>query len=590
LGKYLFRWQWIVVWTGTIFALSQLRSWVPPGFTHLSQLSLHEQLWLVSTMAAAPLALMLVCRALEPFRFKRARADVQNAEILLRQLAATRSASPLAPLVEPDRVPLYKLGSVAKVLSQFVSSFDSADKIKVDLSQNSASPQNWCLQKLVLMSYSPFRTIANNLLLWESEDIVFYTVAAVYFALVYVGSEYFPWAPFTVWLVVLPFLGPKSRAGRHVRALQENIRLAQGKPAEKKGGMEAPVMPEEPDVINWPMMIYIATSHATAFYGLLVLVAFGGVCPLFGNGKVVQLSTLVWSFVLYLMGGLGITAGVHRLWAHRSYKAGAPYRLVLMIFNSIANQGTIWHWARDHRLHHLYSDTAADPHDANRGFWFSHVGWLFWKKSKAVIDAGSTVNMSDLKADPIVMFQKKADPFWNLAWCFALPAFGSMQLGDSLWNGFLIAGVLRYVVQLNATWAVNSVVHAWGNRPYNPSHLTTENGWVSLFAMGEGWHNWHHAFAWDYTAAELGPLTQFNPTTMFIDACAFLGLVYDRKRATKVWEIRKARWVSEQGRPVLESLEGPPLFKSRVVTFGPPLPEDSPPTIDYSEGTSSIEQ
>merc|ERR1719253_1630872 len=155
-------------------------------------------------------------------------------------------------------------------------------------------------------------------------------------------------------------------------------------------------------------MIYIATSHVTAFYGLLVLVAFGGVCPLFGNGKVVQLSTLVWSFVLYLMGGLGITAGVHRLWAHRSYKATAPLRLVLMIFNSIANQGTIWHWARDHRLHHLYSDTSADPHDANRGFWFSHVGWLFWKKTKAVIDAGSTVNMSDLKADPIVMFQKKA--------------------------------------------------------------------------------------------------------------------------------------------------------------------------------------
>jgi len=257
-----------------------------------------------------------------------------------------------------------------------------------------------------------------------------------------------------------------------------------------------------------------------------------------------------------------------------------------MVFNSIANQGTIWHWARDHRVHHLYSDTSADPHDANRGFFFSHVGWLFVKKSKAVLEAGSKVNISELKADPIVMFQKKADPFWNLIWCFAFPAFVSLQWGDSLWNGFLVAGVLRYVVNLNATWAVNSVVHAWGNRPYNPSHQTTENGWVSLFALGEGWHNWHHAFAWDYATSELGPLQQFNPTKVFIDIMACLGLAWDRKRAHKVWALRKARWVSEQGRPVGESLEGPLLFKHRVVTFGPALPEDSPPTLDDDHDTA----
>jgi len=226
MGKYLFRWQWIVFWTFAIFALSQLRSWVPPGFARLSQLSLEEQLWLVCTMAAAPLALMLACRALEPFRFRRARADIQRAEILVRQLAATRTASDisaLAPLIEPDLVPLYKLTSVAKVLYDFAASYDSADKIKVNLSQSLASPQNWSLQRLVSTVYSPFRTIANNLLLGETEDLVLYIVAVLYFALVYVGSDYFPWTPLTAFL---PFLGPKSRAGRYVRALQENIRLA----------------------------------------------------------------------------------------------------------------------------------------------------------------------------------------------------------------------------------------------------------------------------------------------------------------------------------------------------------------------------
>merc|ERR1719225_824305 len=88
------------------------------------------------------------------------------------------------------------------------------------------------------------------------------------------------------------------------------------------------------------------------------------------------------------MSGLGITAGVHRLWAHRSYKAALPLRALLMVFNSMANQGTIVHWARDHRTHHLYSDTIADPHDANRGFFFSHVGWLITKKTQGSLRSG----------------------------------------------------------------------------------------------------------------------------------------------------------------------------------------------------------
>merc|ERR1719262_2050689 len=118
-----------------------------------------------------------------------------------------------------------------------------------------------------------------------------------------------------------------------------------------------------------------------ALYALVVLAAFGGACPLFGQGAVVKWETFGWAFVMYVCSGLGITAGAHRLWSHKSYKAGPALRLVLMIFNSIANQGSIYHWVRDHRVHHLYSDTAADPHDANRGLFFSHVGWLLVKKS-----------------------------------------------------------------------------------------------------------------------------------------------------------------------------------------------------------------
>lgn len=113
------------------------------------------------------------------------------------------------------------------------------------------------------------------------------------------------------------------------------------------------------------------------------------------------------AFGLYIISGLGITAGAHRLWAHRSYKAKWPLRLILMIFNTIAFQDAAYHWARDHRVHHKYSETDADPHNATRGFFFSHIGWLLCKKHPEVKAKGKGVDLSDLKSDKIIMFQKK---------------------------------------------------------------------------------------------------------------------------------------------------------------------------------------
>lgn len=113
------------------------------------------------------------------------------------------------------------------------------------------------------------------------------------------------------------------------------------------------------------------------------------------------------AYILYVVSGLGITAGAHRLWAHRSYKAKWPLRLILMIFNTIAFQDAAYHWARDHRVHHKYSETDADPHNATRGFFFSHIGWLLCKKHPEVKAKGKGVDLSDLRADPILMFQKK---------------------------------------------------------------------------------------------------------------------------------------------------------------------------------------
>jgi len=281
--------------------------------------------------------------------------------------------------------------------------------------------------------------------------------------------------------------------------------------------------------INWPMGIYISLVHVVAAVGLFTVLD----C---------KAETLLWAFVLWPISGFGITVGVHRLWSHRSYEANILVRGFLMMCNCIANQGSIFHWARDHRVHHKHSETDADPHNATRGFFFAHMGWLYVKKHDSVVEAGRHLSFDDLKADPVVMFQKKMDPWLPLYMCFVFPAQVAAHFwGEEFWNAFFVAGCLRYCVVLHFTWLVNSAAHIYGDHPYDLTSYPAENPLVSLAAVGEGWHNWHHKYPYDYAASEFGVSTQFNPSKLFIDAMAKIGFVWGRKRATGAWNLAKAR-------------------------------------------------
>lgn len=281
--------------------------------------------------------------------------------------------------------------------------------------------------------------------------------------------------------------------------------------------------------INWPMGIYITLVH---------VVGFVGVAKLMECSK----ETLMWAFLLWPISGFGITVGVHRLWSHRSYSAAFPVRFILMLCNSIANQGSIYHWARDHRVHHKYSETDADPHNAMRGFFFAHMGWLYLKKHPEVIRAGKELDFSDLHEDPVVMFQKKLDPWFALYMCFVFPAQIAVKFwGESFWPAFFVAGGLRYMIVLHFTWLVNSAAHLHGDHPYDVVSYPSENPYVSFFAVGEGWHNWHHKYPFDYAASEFGISSQLNPSKLFIDVLAAVGLVWGRKRGTAAWDMGRAR-------------------------------------------------
>ncbi|KAG5272485.1 hypothetical protein AALO_G00166060 [Alosa alosa] len=280
--------------------------------------------------------------------------------------------------------------------------------------------------------------------------------------------------------------------------------------------------------IVWRNVILMALLHAASIYAIFLI-------------PTARPLTWIWSYVCFFLTALGVTAGAHRLWSHRSYKAKLPLRVFLAAINSMAFQNDIFEWSRDHRVHHKYSETDADPHNAKRGFFFAHVGWLFVRKHKDVIEKGRRLDVSDLLADPVVMFQRRYYLMSVLVMCFLVPTLVPWYLwGESLWNSYFLAGILRYTVSLNITWLVNSAAHMYGNRPYDVNINPRENGFVTFGAIGEGFHNFHHTFPFDYSASEFG--LRFNPTTCFIDLMCLLGLASDCKKASaQMVQARKCR-------------------------------------------------
>jgi len=268
--------------------------------------------------------------------------------------------------------------------------------------------------------------------------------------------------------------------------------------------------------VVWRNVILFVYLHVSALYGLYLMVFAA------------QWKTALFALLLHMYGGLGITAGAHRLWAHKSYKAKWPLRFFLMLCNCLAFENDIYEWSRDHRVHHKFSETDADPHNAKRGFFFSHMGWLLVRKHPEVRDKGGKVDMADIGADPIVKFQRKYYIPLVFTMCFMLPSL----IPHYLWNetmpiAFYVCAMLRYTVTLHSTWLVNSAAHMWGIHPYDKNINPAENKWVAGFAAGEGWHNYHHTFPYDYKTSEMG--YKLNITTMFIDLWHKMGLVYDRK-------------------------------------------------------------
>ncbi|KAB0802333.1 hypothetical protein PPYR_04519 [Photinus pyralis] len=271
--------------------------------------------------------------------------------------------------------------------------------------------------------------------------------------------------------------------------------------------------------LKWVNIIAIFALHALGFW---VVFAF----PYWYHKRL-----FVYGVFIGQLTGLGITAGAHRLWTHRSYKAKLPLRIFLMLCFSLAAQNDLFEWVRDHRVHHKYSETDADPHNVNRGFFFAHCGWLMMKKHPEVIRRGKEIDMSDILEDPVVQFHLRYFTPLKIMIAFVLPSIIPPLLWGEDWFWSIMAiSVARYALSLNFTWSVNSAAHIWGSKPYDRHIAPGENIWVSMVANGEGWHNYHHTFPWDYKTSEF---FNVNSTARWIRLFEKMGWAYDLKSASK---------------------------------------------------------
>ncbi len=251
--------------------------------------------------------------------------------------------------------------------------------------------------------------------------------------------------------------------------------------------------------------------------------------------------------ITYLLTGLGITVGYHRLFTHRSFKTGKAVRIVLGVLGSAAIEGPVIEWVATHRQHHRFSDRPGDPHSphvgqgdgwrgALRGLAHAHVGWTFG----GVERASSEHYAPDLQADPVVCFVDRMFPLWILAG-LAFPALLGLALTGTLagaLTGFLWGGAVRVFFLHHATFSINSICHFFGRRQFDTNDHSRNVRWLALPTLGEAWHNNHHAFP---TSAVHGlGRWQPDPSAAVIRGLELTGLAWDVVRISPERQRAKA--------------------------------------------------
>ena len=249
---------------------------------------------------------------------------------------------------------------------------------------------------------------------------------------------------------------------------------------------------------------------------------------------------------LYYVRMFFVVTGYHRYFSHRSYKTGRVYQLLLAVAcTTSAQKGPLW-WAAHHRHHHRASDQVEDLHSPlQRGFWWSHVGWILSSKYE------------DTRFDLIRDFAAYPELRWLNKWHLVPPVLLAVALyligGTSMlvW-GFFVSTALLW----HGSFTINSLAHLFGRRRYKTADTSRNNWLLSLITCGEGWHNNHHYH--QNTANQGWFWWEFDPAFYVLKLLSWLRVVSDLRLPTDAVKYAHLRYSDEERAGLRQPLVGLP--------------------------------
>jgi stearoyl-CoA desaturase (delta-9 desaturase) len=281
---------------------------------------------------------------------------------------------------------------------------------------------------------------------------------------------------------------------------------------------------------NWTAFWFLAVTHLVGLLGWPLWVVFNG-APQWQ-----EISVFVF---MYFMAILGINFGYHRCLAHKSFQMNGILKFLSLFGGASTAENSALIWCSTHRRHHRYEDTDQDPYNIKKGFWWAHMGWIF-----AAPAAENFTNSPDLLKDKMIVHQHRYYVWWLAASCFGLPLALGFLLGRPM-ECLLLGGFTRLFLVDHFTYFVNSWAHYFGSRPYSTKITARESTVVALVTAGEGYHNFHHRFPFDYRNGH--KWFHFDPTKWMVFGFSKLGWTWALKE-TPASEIYRARIQTQQAR------------------------------------------
>lgn len=281
--------------------------------------------------------------------------------------------------------------------------------------------------------------------------------------------------------------------------------------------------------VDWGNFLFISFYHLALFISLPLYLSF--YTPSWG--------LIAATGVIYILGGIGITAGYHRYYAHKAFSPSAWFEPILLLMGTLSVQGDVLKWACAHRRHHNHVDGEQDPYSIEKGFWYAHILWILEDSETKKF---RPEEVPDLVDNTLLQIQRRFYVPLMILVNAAVVGLVGWWTGD-IAGAIVFVFLLRLCFTHHSTWFINSLAHTWGEQPFSREHSAVNNFIISLLSFGEGYHNFHHTFPCDYRNGVRW--YQIDITKYFIWLLEKAGLV-EQKTKTSDFIIQKKLIVEDQ--------------------------------------------